>query len=196
MFEQFQTDKIKIIKKDSGAVSPEIKAMVDSKNCLIHIHTRNITEGWDINDGDYIDRILPDNRLDRYIVLDNGFKTSWQVFPERYECVVKKTTSIDIFQATSVVYNLNGHNTRVYNDSIDNSKNIININNSELFDSLIRTIKDQVSDNSELINFVREMEKNQGKSGFVKSYQDFISSAANHMTILAPYLPALTQLLT
>lgn len=196
MFEQFQIDKIKIIKKENGAMSPEIKALVDSKNKLIHIHIQNITEGWYINDGDYIDRILPNDNIDRYIVLDNGFKAAWQIFPERYECVVKKVTAVDLAPNPSVVYNINGYNTRVYNDSIDNSKNTISINNSELFASLISTIRKQVSDNGELINLVKEMENNQGKSGFLKSYQDFISSAANHMTILSPYLPALTQLLT
>jgi len=39
------------------------------------------------------------------------------------------------------------------------------------------------------------MEAAKGTSGFTQKYQNFIASAANHMTVLAPFIPALTQML-
>jgi hypothetical protein len=39
------------------------------------------------------------------------------------------------------------------------------------------------------------MESELGRSGFVKNYSDFIALAANHMTVLGPFVPMLTALL-
>ena len=51
-------------------------------------------------------------------------------------------------------------------------------------------------DNSEaIINSIEEMKDNVGKKGFADKYNTFIQNVANHMTIFAPFIPALTQLL-
>jgi len=42
---------------------------------------------------------------------------------------------------------------------------------------------------------VTELEKAQGTTGFMAQYQEFMALAANHMTILAPFIPALSQIL-
>jgi hypothetical protein len=39
------------------------------------------------------------------------------------------------------------------------------------------------------------LEKAQGTKLFAERYTDFISAAANHMTIIAPFIPALSELL-
>jgi hypothetical protein len=33
------------------------------------------------------------------------------------------------------------------------------------------------------------------KKGFAKAYQNFIAAAADHITVLTPFLPALTNML-
>ena len=40
------------------------------------------------------------------------------------------------------------------------------------------------------------MEQNIGKESFAGKYNAFIQSIANHITIFAPFLPMLTQLLS
>lgn len=40
------------------------------------------------------------------------------------------------------------------------------------------------------------MEQAHGSSNFLQKYQAFVTSAANHMTLLAPIIPAITGLLT
>jgi len=39
------------------------------------------------------------------------------------------------------------------------------------------------------------MEAQQGTPSFIDCYKDFMSNAANHMTVLAPILPALAGFL-
>jgi len=42
---------------------------------------------------------------------------------------------------------------------------------------------------------IDKLEQAQGTPGFLASYQAFMTAAANHMTVLAPFLPALAHLL-
>jgi len=50
---------------------------------------------------------------------------------------------------------------------------------------------------SQLLSLVEKMQSNaNSNTGFAAAYQDFISAGAQHMTILGPFLPALSKLLT
>jgi hypothetical protein len=49
-------------------------------------------------------------------------------------------------------------------------------------------------DNAALLERVRIMEENKGKNTFTKAYTDFIAVAANHISILSPFIPALTEM--
>jgi hypothetical protein len=46
-----------------------------------------------------------------------------------------------------------------------------------------------------LIQLVNEMKVNAKKPKFNELYQNFIQSVANHMSIVAPFIPALTMLM-
>jgi hypothetical protein len=48
---------------------------------------------------------------------------------------------------------------------------------------------------AELLARIEAMEDAHKTGGFVQRYQDFITCAANHMTLIAPFLPALAALL-
>jgi hypothetical protein len=50
-------------------------------------------------------------------------------------------------------------------------------------------------DKAALKDLVQHMENAQDRESFTRAYQDFIYLAAAHMTIIAPFLPALTKLL-
>ena len=101
--------------------------------------------------------------------------------------------------AGDVVYNLIGPNARVNIQSFDGSSNIAHGEPTELFDKLRQFIPQSIADPSvafELAKKVDELQQTKGTSQFVATYQDFIALAANHVTILAPFLPALSQMLT
>ncbi|MDX8400019.1 MAG: hypothetical protein R8K20_07195, partial [Gallionellaceae bacterium] len=69
----------------------------------------------------------------------------------------------------------------------------------QLFFSINKSIKNSGIKDAEiqvLLDKLSELEKSVGSSEFSGKYNEFIQLAANHMTILAPYIPALTNLLS
>ena len=55
---------------------------------------------------------------------------------------------------------------------------------------------DDAEARDELLDKIASMKKTHGTPGFTEKYKDFVASAADHMTILAPLLPLLTALLS
>ena len=78
----------------------------------------------------------------------------------------------------------------------DNASQSIEINNA-VFDGLIEAIKSSDIENKEpLITSAEEMKAiNSSGNSIAGSYKNFIAQAANHMTIIAPFIPALSALL-
>lgn len=74
---------------------------------------------------------------------------------------------------------------------------MINISsNHNNFNDLLKAIED-VSAPQEIVESVKDLEANVGKSSFKTKYNDFISSLANHVTVLQavmPFLPWLSNL--
>jgi len=195
VFSQFLIDKIKIVKKDNSYTSPEIRAQVDKDK--INVHCEDIPAGIDIEDGDFIDRVLPNDRLERYLVIDAGYKAAWQVFPERYECRVRKSNQVINAPKAHVTYNVSGHNTRIFNHSVDNSSNTVTVGQPGLFAELRNLVQTEIQNNNEqLLILISQMEDEQRKPGFARAYKEFISCAADHLTLLTPFLPALTSLIS
>ena len=98
--------------------------------------------------------------------------------------------------SSNVIYNLHGNNPRVVINSQDYSINIAN--SKVVFDEIRKAVDLQIQDEklkNGLQQKVEEMETSVGKGDFLKSYSDFVALAANHMTIIGPFLPALTQFL-
>ena len=98
----------------------------------------------------------------------------------------------------NITYNLHGDNPRVNINSQDYS---INTKNSEkIFQELAKAISESIPEESlkgQLLDRVKEMEqKLNDKQSFLRAYSDFIALAANHMTIIGPYIPALTQFIS
>jgi hypothetical protein len=97
------------------------------------------------------------------------------------------------------VFNLSGANTRVNIGSDDSSQNIVNITPEGLFRELRAALEAQVQDaeaRGRLLARLEELEQAQGKPSLGERYVRFMAAAADHATVLGPYLPALAQLLT
>jgi hypothetical protein len=92
---------------------------------------------------------------------------------------------------------LHGDHSRVNVNSIDNSTNSDSESNTVLF-AKMRGQANAIENETEreiVVARVDELEKAHGSSGFFQAYQNFIESAANHMTLFAPFLPSLAHMI-
>jgi hypothetical protein len=97
------------------------------------------------------------------------------------------------------IYNIYGNQSRVNVGSADSSTNISTVTSEQLFSQIRETISKSGSTDSEknqLLAKLQDMESAKGYHSFTEKYQTFITAAANHMTLLAPFIPALTQMLS
>jgi hypothetical protein len=103
-----------------------------------------------------------------------------------------------VSQNVTNVYHVYGHNPRWNTNSTDNSVNIVSITQEEIFAALNQDIVEKIQDGeeqSDILQRLDALEKAQGTKLFAERYTDFISAAANHMTLIAPFIPALSELL-
>ena len=96
------------------------------------------------------------------------------------------------------IYHVHGHNPRWNTNSTDNSVNVATISYEEVFSNLRNEIVSGVPEGDEqrdILEKLRLLEEAQNSSSFAKRYSEFISAAANHMTLIYPIIPALTEIL-
>ena len=89
-------------------------------------------------------------------------------------------------------FNIHGPNTRVNFDSVDNSTNVVQ--QGAPFSELRRAIESGVSDRVEqaaILQRLSDLESATDRESGTKRYQAFIATAADHMALIGPYLPAL-----
>lgn len=193
MFRTLMNDRVTLVKKD-GSRFEDLRAAVQAK--LILTDDGKLP----IEDGDIFERKLPSGIVESFEILDAGFFQSMPGMPAHYQSKVRKVTS----QTRSspppqqIVYNLIGPNSRVNMQSTDSSTNVVSVDSTVLFDNLRSAIASSIPDpslNASLVRYVGEMEKTAGTPGFAQRYKDFISLAADHLSVFAPFLPALSQLL-
>jgi hypothetical protein len=92
----------------------------------------------------------------------------------------------------SQVFNVHGPNARVNIDSTDNSTNVVH--QGVPFSELRKAIESGVSEVVEratILERLSDLEEVTDRESGAERYQKFIAAAANHMTLIGPYLPAL-----
>ena len=196
IFRLLKNDRVTLVKKD-GRRFENLPALVQSG--LILTYNPKIP----IEDGDQFERQLPSGIVDVFTVVDSGFNQRFHSIPAHYQSKVRKNTA----EAPSrhrpaagpqVVYNLIGPNARVNIQSSDLSTNVVSVESAVLFDNLREAIQKSSLDSTvaqELLQNVNAMQSAAGTKTFGGRYKEFIAVAADHMTLVAPFLPALTQLL-
>lgn len=183
-------DKVRLIKRDGKTVD-NINASVQP-NRITTFNTQIAIE-----EGDTYERALPSGVIERYLILETGYHAGLGGIPASYQSKVRKQTAIDPAPHSAPVYNLIGSNSRVNIHSSDHSVNIVDVESIELFQNL-REVAESIDDSGmshTLCKKIEEMGAAQGKSEFLGKYQEFMALAANHMTVFAPFLPALAQML-
>lgn len=187
----FSNEKVKLIKQNSS-VYADIPAVVDGDTIFI----ADVT--LPLDSGDIIERTIPSGAKEQYLVVDPGFRKGMRGIPDHYQAIVEKQsnyTKISRGQISSHVYHIS-YADRVNINSTDNSTNI-NLSGENI--SLMEDLRKKAAglDNeANIVQAINDMENHIGKPSFKEKYNSFIQSAANHMTLFAPFIPALTTLLT
>ncbi len=115
----------------------------------------------------------------------------------RYKAYLQSLDEQEPRQPQSITYVASGTNARVNVNSADSSVNVINAEASEVFDQLrerLTQIEDDVK-REEIATTIDNMESAYGSGNFLPWYKEFMAVMADHVTVFAPFLPALTNLL-
>lgn len=129
-------DVVTLVKSD-GRQFADIPANVQPK--MIFIDDGKIP----IEEGDHIERLLPNGLLERYLVLDRGFFGASGGFKDHYQIQVRKVTAIPRDPvAQTTIYNLHGANSRVNIQSHDQSTNVVTVSPTDLFAELRKALSD------------------------------------------------------
>lgn len=184
-------DTVTIVKQDGRRFS-DIPANVQKNK--IYINDGELP----IEEGDKIIRKLPNDLTETYIVVDRGYTEGIGGIKAHYQIEVKKESSIPYQTAQGqIIYNLIGSNSRVNIHSQDSSENVVYTTADKIFNDLRDAINNNVKDDKEKESILKKVDglaNSQGKPTFIERYKEFIELAANHMAILGPFIPALTQM--
>jgi hypothetical protein len=96
----------------------------------------------------------------------------------------------------NIVYQVSGYG-RVNVNSIDNSTNIVTVSSDQIFAKMQEVIKAGVPDGShkdDILERLTALESAQSSPSFAKQYIELLGVAADHMTLLSPFLPALAEM--
>ena len=189
-FKKLMNDKITLIKQD-GDKYEDVKANVQSNKIFISDATLPVEEG------DKIKRELPNGLPEEYLVKERGFKKGRGGILDHYQCEVEKVNGKnELAVGKKVIYNLLGDNSRININSKDDSINIKNVSSDELFEKLIKVVKEEINENNEeILKTINEMKENKNRKSFVEGYAKFISSVSDHIEVVKPFLPALIEFL-
>jgi hypothetical protein len=190
MLSSFMNDRVTLVKSNGQRIEG-IRASVQPSKIFIDDGTLPLEED------DILERSLPNGMTERYVVLDRGFFAAFHGTPAHYQAKVQKTTAKPRVAAATNVYYLSGPNARVNVQSTDSSTNILNVNSAELFSQIVQAVQAGIASDVEraaILDRVHAIEASVASPGYLTAYQQLIAAAANHMTIIAPFLPALAQL--
>ncbi len=186
----FGKTKFKVIKVDG--LNFEMDAVEGEKGKEVHVDHDDIKPNV-IEDGDILEAIYGNGTKKKYIVIDPGFYDEDCGFPAHYQIQIKPYNNASTTHIPHSINNTNG--TLIINQNSP-SANISVLQDLSIFSELSEKIKTEnsIDNKKELLALVEQMKNNaNNKTTFAQHYGQFISFAANHMTILAPFLPLLAK---
>jgi hypothetical protein len=185
-------DKVTLIKAD-GRRFENLSAMVQPELILL------VDVNLPVEEGDAVERVTPGKVVESYQVLEATLAGIPPALPKHYQLTVRKKMRIDpVPPSPQTIYNVTGPNARINIQSTDSSTNIVNVDARTLFMKMKQAVNESVADEAtrvRILETVDAMESTTGQPGFIEKYNEFVASAANHMTVLGPFLPALGEIL-
>jgi hypothetical protein len=146
-----------------------------------------------VEPGDEIRRPLPNGRDEVFDVLDVRYSEGLRTIPPSY--IIKVARRGSLIHKSPQAITVSGPNARVTFGN-DASTNISH--QGDIVQQVVDAVEAQV-DNAEsraaLISALQELKAASEPASRLAAYQKLVAGAANHMTVLAPFLPALTNLL-
>ncbi len=158
--------------------------IIQGMNNMVHSSTRTPIPGMPAGS-----EALHQQLLEKNISLSaNLVKTKI----DRRRLMAKKT------EGSTTIYNVQGENARVNVNSNDHSVNVVTKSKEEFFATLQQRIESRIPEGQEkqqILNALTALQESHGKPLFAQRYTDFIAAAANHVALLTPFIPALTEML-
>jgi len=190
MFHELLTDIIVLYKAD-GRVLENVRARVSDNRVFV------ADAKLPVEAGDNLTRVLPSGLEDEFIVDDPGYQARVAGIPAHFQMKVHRAGT-ERRPLGSTTYNVTGPNARLNINSHDRSTNTVVHGNAPVFADLLKVVAESSvgdGERAKLVAGIEAMANAHTTPGFVDRYQDFIALAANHVAIIAPFIPALSALL-
>lgn len=132
--------------------------------------------------------------LERKGILGTGI--SFTVEEKQKAAAAGPSISIGVFNGSLHNGDMNEGQSRTNVNSVDYSTNTIIQDN--VFQQLTQAVESSVenhSDRDTILVLIKEMDRTKGTTDYTAWFQKFMGHAANYVTVLSPFLPALAQLL-
>lgn len=170
-----------------GQPKGSVQGIFSSKMITVFDHMANIVVG------DEMRRVIPNGSEEAFEVVDPVFYESGPGIPAHFQVKIRRKGTFPSGAGGNYNVHVSGNNARVNVHSVDKSVNTVN--DARVFSELKVAITTQVpagESRDRLLQSVNDMSSSvEDGPGFQGAYQRFISSAADHMTVIAPFLPAL-----
>jgi hypothetical protein len=186
-------DKVTLVKMDGTIFRTNIAASVQSE--LIITYDAELP----IEPGDHFLRQLPSGLVDDFIVEDPGFSPGLHTIPPHFQTKVRRSDQ-PVGQPQTIINNIVGDHAKVNVNSTDNSKTYITSNSEALFKDMLHALM-KIEDQSRrelvaaTISAMAAAHRRQDGT-FLSKYKEFTAAVADHVTIFAPFVPALSNLLS
>ena len=186
-------DSVSVVSKD-GSRRENIRALVQPKKILIDDATIPIAIG------DRIERKLPSGQLEFFVIKDVHLWQGRGSIQSFYEITYKREGAQESHRRRDML-NLhisNSPQARINLHSSDQSVNVSDRQSDAIFGEIRKCLMESLVDSPDLdtlLTKLGDMEQSLEKGDFKSAYKEFVAAAANHMTILGPFLPGLAQLL-
>ena len=132
--------------------------------------------------------------LERKGILGTGI--SFTVEEKQKAAAAGPSISIGVLNGSLHNGDMNSSQNRTNVNSRDSSTNAVTAEN--VFQQLTQAIESGIGNHNDrdiILGVVKAMENTKGTAGYTALFQQFMGHAANYVTVLSPFLPALTQLL-
>jgi hypothetical protein len=150
-----------------------------------------------INVGDEVRRRLPSGQDEAFEVTDPTFFQKFHDTNAHYQLKYRRKGTFPHGAGGNYTFHVSGNNTRVNIASRDQSTNVVV--KGDVFGNLETALRGGVQDAgklNELLEAIEQMRREQRKPGFALAYQKFVSICADHIGIVAPFLPALATFIS
>lgn len=186
-------DLVTLVKADGTVAKEDIKALVQPKMIFMDDET------LPIEPGDHLLHKLPSGLVADYLVDDPGFYSkSFTGMGAHFQTKVRRDGP-GFQREGTIINNIQGDNARVNMHSVDNSSNyVMKAEGSAVLErlrELLAASEIPDAETQKIHRSIEAMETSQTKEEFLKGYQNFMNHAATHVTVFAPLLGALAQLL-